>query len=122
MSGWAYVVALIGLVALTLLLARRALLVVRVSGPSMLPTFEHGDAVLAVRRGLRKRLRPGDIVVCRLPPAARGPDSLVIKRVRDVEDDRVFIVGDGPHSYDSRQFGPIAAGHVVGRVVARLRL
>ncbi|GIH05571.1 hypothetical protein Rhe02_36380 [Rhizocola hellebori] len=107
---------------MVLLLARRVLLVVRVSGPSMLPTFEHGDAVLAVRRGLGKRLRPGDIVVCRLPPAARGPDSLVIKRIREVDSDQVFLVGDGPHSYDSRQFGPIAAGHVVGRVIAHLRL
>jgi signal peptidase I len=113
---------LIALVALVLLVARRTLVVVRVSGPSMQPTFQHGDAVLAVRRGLRKRLRPGDIVVCRLPPTVRGPDSLVIKRIREMDGDDVFLVGDGPHSYDSRQFGSIAADHVVGRVVAHLHL
>jgi nickel-type superoxide dismutase maturation protease len=126
MPGWTFIVALIALPALVLLLVRRTLLVVRVHGPSMLPTFEHGDAVLAVRIGLdkrlRKRLRPGDIVVCRLPPAARAPASLVIKRVREADDEEVFLVGDGPHSYDSRQFGPVATGHVVGRVVARLHL
>jgi type IV secretory pathway protease TraF len=39
-----------------------------------------------------------------------------------VDSGGVFLAGDGPHSYDSRQFGPIAAGHIVGRVIARLRL
>jgi phage repressor protein C with HTH and peptisase S24 domain len=122
MPGWTYFVGLIALVALALLAARRALVVVRISGPSMLPTFKHGDAVLAVKRGLSKRLRPGDIVVCRLPPGVRGPDSLVIKRIRELDGDAVFLVGDGPRSYDSRQFGPIAAAYVVGRVVAHLHL
>jgi signal peptidase I len=122
MPGWMIVIVLSAAVVAAFLILRRSLIVVRVNGPSMQPTFQPGDAVLAVRRGLSNRLRPGDIVVCRLPSTVLGPDSLVIKRIRDVDGDGVFLVGDGPQSYDSRQFGPIAARCVVGRVVARLHL
>lgn len=122
MPGWTIPLALTVVVAAAFAGVRRSLVVVRVDGPSMQPTFQPGDRVLAVRRGVRHRLRPGDVVVCRLPPTVLGPDSLVIKRIRDVDGDGVFLVGDGPHSYDSRRFGRIAPEFVVGRVVAHLHL
>jgi signal peptidase I len=114
--------------------ARTFLLVVRVDGTSMAPTFGPGEAVLAVRRRRSSAVRRNDIVVCRLPAGVPGPDSLVIKRVTGVAGDelaggggvvppgRLFVCGDGPGSYDSRQFGPIPVGNVVGHVVARLSL
>ena len=61
MKVWAaaaFVVA-VGAVAI----ARLAFLVVRVDGTSMTPTFPPGESVLAVRRFLRRRVRPHDIVV-----------------------------------------------------------
>lgn len=122
MPAWTIPVAVVAVAASAFFVVRRTLVVVRVNGPSMLPTFQPGDAVLAVRRGLSNRLRPGDIVVCRLPPTILGPDSLVIKRIRHIGNEGVFLIGDGPQSYDSRQFGPIAAGCVVGRVIAHLHL
>ena len=55
------------LVAL-LVLARFALLIVRVDGTSMTPTYRDGERVLAVRRWLSPGLRRGSIVVLRHPP------------------------------------------------------
>jgi signal peptidase I len=144
MGSWP--VLTLATVAVALLaLARSVLFVVRVDGTSMLPTFRPGDAVLAVRRrAVRRRLRRGDIVVCQMAGDLPGAATLLIKRVAAVAGDspqshspqshspqgdtgvvppgRVFVCGDGPASYDSRQFGPIPVADVVGHVVARLSL
>jgi signal peptidase I len=98
----------------------------------MIPTFRPGEAVLARRRGRHERPRRGQIVVCRLPEGIPGPPGLLIKRVvavagqpvpggeEIVPPGHVYLCGDGPRSYDSRSFGPLPTGSVVGRVIARL--
>ncbi|HEU5470942.1 MAG TPA: S26 family signal peptidase [Actinophytocola sp.] len=124
-------------------IARVALLVIRVDGTSMLPTFRPGEAVLTLRRRIRPAVRRGDIVVCRRPDARPGPHSYLIKRVVAVAGDpipddydpppgtgpaagtiiaagRVYVRGDNDRSYDSRAFGPIPLDNVIGHVVARL--
>ena len=85
----AVAVALVGIVAVWL--ARRALLVVRIDGRSMEPTFHPGAAVLAVRRRSRQTLHRDDIVVCRLPPQIPGPDALLIKRITGVAGDTAAL-------------------------------
>src|SRR5262245_41299398 len=112
--------------------ARLAFLVVRVDGASMVPTFNPGETLLALRRPPWRPVRRGDIVVCRLPAEISGPDALLIKRVTALAGEvaadsvvpagRVFVCGDGASSYDSRQFGPIPVRSVVGHVVARLSI
>jgi signal peptidase I len=115
--------------------ARLALLVIKVDGASMAPTFHSGDTVLTVRRTLRPAVRRGDVVVCLRPEGLPGPNSYLIKRVVAVAGDpvpddpdqgerisagRVYVRGDGDGSLDSRLFGAIPVEHVVGHVVARL--
>ena len=113
--------------------ARLALLVIRVEGASMVPTFNPGDAVLTVRRAVRPTVRRGDVVVCTRPAGLPGPDSYLIKRVIAIAGDpmpehlgetvapgRVYVRGDGDRSLDSRVFGAIPLDHVIGHVVARL--
>jgi signal peptidase I len=51
--------------AVAVLAARRLLLVINVIGDSMVPTFHHGDRVLAARTGTW-RLRRGDVVIGRI--------------------------------------------------------
>jgi signal peptidase I len=112
------------------LLARASALVVRVEGESMVPTFLPGDVVLTVRRPWRRRVRAGDLVVVRFPGRGNG---YMIKRVAavpgsglpgwdavDVPAGQVYVVGDGPRSYDSRHFGPLPQERVVAHVVAQL--
>jgi signal peptidase I len=138
---WTDALAASASAALLILLVRLILFVVHVNGTSMVPTFQPGDAVLTLRRHVWPRVRRGEVVVCRLPEGIPGPDAFLVKRVVAVGGDplpamtadppraaaagrvppgQVFVRGDGPRSYDSRQFGPIPLDHVVGHVLARL--
>jgi len=86
----------------------------RVAGGSMLPALRPGQVVVAIR-ATRRLVRPsqvGQIVIIRHD----GLDK--IKRVSQVRDDRIFVVGDNPeHSTDSRHFGWLPAASIRGRVV-----
>lgn len=83
---------------------------VRVSGPSMVPTLRHGDAVI-VRHGAS--IRPGDVVIARFRTM---PDRLVIKRaVREVD-------GGWWLSSDNSSAGGDSDVHGVADVSARVVL
>ncbi|WDZ85105.1 S24/S26 family peptidase [Micromonospora cathayae] len=91
---------------------RGPLTAVLVTGPSMVPTLRHGDALL-VRRGGRA-VRPGDIVVAVF---RSRPDLLVVKRaVRPVEGGW-WVCGDNALGTDDS--GTYGVADVLGRVVAR---
>lgn len=121
------VVAVLG--AGALLAVRAALQVVGVRGDSMTPTYRHGDQLLVLRRGFRRRVRVGAVVVCLPPPGVVVPDGervassqLIVKRVAGLPDGRLYVLGDAPpHSMDSRMFGPLTPDLVRGVVVRRLR-
>lgn len=77
----------------------------------MVPTLAPGDRVVAVAT---RRLAAGDVVV------ARDPDDAgrrLVKRVAAVTPAGVELRGDNAGaSRDSRDFGPVALGLVVGKV------
>ena len=87
----------------------RLFLLRRVMGDSMAPTLTPGKVVLGIR--LRK-VRPGDVVVIR----HGGMDK--IKRVKEIQDDKVFLTGDNfLHSTDSRNFGWLETQSVIAKIV-----
>ena len=89
----------------------RGLGVVLVTGLSMQPTLQPGDALL-VRR--RRRTRPGDLVVARF---TGRPDLLVVKRAVRPLGRCWEVLGDNPASSDdSRVHG---AAEVLAHVVLR---
>jgi nickel-type superoxide dismutase maturation protease len=91
---------------------RAPLVPVLVTGPSMVPTLRHGDAVL-VRTGGRP-VRPGDVVVAVF---RSRPDLLVVKRAIREQDGGWWLRGDNDLvADDSRAYG---VADVRGRVVAR---
>jgi phage repressor protein C with HTH and peptisase S24 domain len=97
----------------------RALLpwqLVRVSGPSMVPTLRDGD-LLIVRRGAT--VRPGDVVLGRFHSI---PGRWVVKRaVRprsdgwEVASDNPFAGGDSAVHGSAQVFGRVVAVHRGGR-------
>lgn len=125
MTGLVVIAALLA----TLLLARGLLQVVGVYGDSMTPTYQHGDQLLVLRRGFRRRVRIGAVVVCLPPPGvvivegdAAARSQLMVKRVADLPEGQVYVLGDAPRrSMDSRVFGPLAPDLVRGVVLRRLR-
>ncbi|MQA87992.1 MAG: nickel-type superoxide dismutase maturation protease [Streptosporangiales bacterium] len=85
-----------------------------VGGYSMLPALHPGDYLL-VRRGTR--VRAGHVVLVRHP---QRPTLLTIKRAVRRGGDGWWVEGDNPDaSDDSRTYGPVDDGAIVGRVVLR---
>lgn len=84
----------------------------RVEGLSMLPTFRHGNIVVGWRF---RRPRVGDVVI------AKHHRVELIKRVSELQDGKVFLLGDNSEeSTDSRQFGWLPS-HAIVAVVVTLR-
>jgi nickel-type superoxide dismutase maturation protease len=88
---------------------------VAVRGHSMEPALREGDWLLVLPP--RRVVRSGEVVVVRDP---RERSRLLLKRVRDVTPDGVVVHGDqAEHSTDSRAFGAVPLGDVVGRAAFR---
>jgi signal peptidase I len=108
--------------AAALVWARRRLLIVRVNGVSMEPTYHDGDRVLAVRPRRPGRLRAGDVVVFdRAQPRVKriaGLAGAVIDGAA-IPAGHLYVRGDRGRSYDSALHGPIAEDLVFGRAVRR---
>lgn len=104
------------------LLGRRRLF--RVTGASMEPTLPAGAVVLLDPNAYRRAVpREGEIVVAWHP---RQPELRIVKRVRaTVEvggEERLILASDNADAgSDSRAFGPVSRGLVLGRVSSRLR-
>ena len=83
----------------------------------MLPTLQQGDHVL-VRPG-GALVEPGAVVLVQHP---HRTDQRLVKRVEHITSDgALFVVGDNPKaSTDSRAFGVVPRGNVLGVVVGRL--
>lgn len=94
---------------------------------SMAPTIGNGDRILVDKLPLTTPPAKGDIVVFRY---AADPERRFIKRIVAIEGEaidgivvpegHVYVLGDNrERSLDSRTFGPVALGLIVGRVVYR---
>ena len=85
-----------------------------VEGDSMRPTLEPGDRLLVLAGG---RPRAGALVALADP---RDPGRVLVKRVASSDPQGLEVLGDNPPaSTDSRHFGPVPPGALLGRVVHR---
>jgi len=89
---------------------------IAILGPSMEPTLRAGQWWL-VRR--TRDIRPGQVVVFWHPWRT---DFLTVKRVHHRSPEGWWLLGDNPdRSEDSRTFGAVDPGRIVGRLVLRYR-
>ncbi len=89
--------------------------VFRVSGDSLSPLYRDGDFVMVSNLPLHtRRLEPGDVVAFR-----KHPYGVMLKRIDryNLNDGTLFVIGYHPASIDSRRFGLLEAGQVLGKVV-----
>lgn len=90
------------------------IIVRRITGTSMSPTFRPGQLVIGLRWW--RRLRVGDVIVVHHELMEK------IKRVERLEGNSVWLLGDNrAASTDSRHFGPVRVDMVVARVLHRSR-
>lgn len=133
----AVLVATVTLLVGTPLWLRRRYIVVTVDGPSMEPTYRHGDRVL-VRRIRVGAVHRGQVVVLDgnvgelklIKRAVAVPGDLVpraeVPALRDAEEnavpaDQLVVLGDNTaHSHDSRHFGYVSAQRLLGVVTRRM--
>ncbi|UXI19234.1 ubiquitin-conjugating enzyme E2Q-like protein [Sarcoptes scabiei] len=110
-------------------------------GPSMEPTIQNNDVIIAdkysVNFGQSQALHKGDIIVARSP---LNPHQFICKRIVALPGDEVqnargfgygynvqipkghvWLLGDNRlNSTDSREFGAVPIGLIIGRVVLRI--
>ena len=88
----------------------KAFFVRRVVGVSMHPNLRPGKILYAT--SVIRKLYPGEVVVVR----HHGREK--VKRIERVQDNKVFVIGDNlVSSTDSRHFGWIDSGDIVGKVL-----
>ena len=101
----------------------RAFRTIAVSGNSMSPTYNDGDWLLlkSIVRVDAKRA-PGFIGKVVLVERESYPGILLIKRVKRVDGNQIWVEGDNSDaSTDSRQWGAITPEEIVGMVLARYK-
>lgn len=90
----------------------------KLTGDSLYPDFEHGDFVLVSR--IPFYFSPpacGDVIAFRQPGY-----GMLIKRIQAVQENGgIEVVGNHPESVDSRVFGSVRRGDVVGKVIWHIR-
>lgn len=92
---------------------------VKVTGDSLYPDYRNGDFVITSKIPVRfGALKVGDVVVL-----VRQPYGLLIKRIERVEAQgkRFFVLGTQLHSVDSREFGLVDRGDILGKVLFHAR-
>jgi len=92
----------------------------RVEGESMTPTLPP-EAVIFFDPAAYDEEAPqvGDVVIARHPFQA---GLQIVKRVAEIRENGRFVLhSDNPAGSDSRGFGSMPRGHILGRVTSRLR-
>ena len=92
---------------------------IKVTENSLTPLYQDGDYVLTSRVPiLFGALKPGDAVVFR--HEIYGTLIKIIERL-DRARDEISVMGLHENSVDSRRFGPIHSGDIVGKVIGHIR-
>ena len=88
-----------------------------VSGDSMLPAYPAGSKLFVSRIVyVLRRPRIGDMVVLRDPRDGR----LILKRIKSGGENKYWVEGDNSaESTDSRSFGSVKKGDIIGKVMYR---
>lgn len=91
--------------------------ILRITGMSLSPAYQHGDYVLIQKIGQLNRLKIGDVVVFQLPGYGR-----LIKQVStiDLEVSDCRVRGTAPDSIGSETFGTVPFTTILGKVILHI--
>lgn len=85
----------------------------------MFPFFKPGSLVLINRLSfLFRKPKANEIVVIKNPDKKDLKRKYLLKRIKEVEENKFFVVGDNlEESIDSRNFGFIEKNDILGKVI-----
>lgn len=91
--------------------------ILRITGMSLSPAYQHGDYVLIQKIGQLNQLKIGDVVVFQLPGYGR-----LIKQVStiDLEVSDCRVRGTAPDSIGSETFGTVPFTTILGKVILHI--
>ena len=90
----------------------------KITGESLAPEFQEGDFVIVSKIPfLFVRPSPGDVIAFHQPGY-----GLLIKRIHQITPENdLNVIGSNNKSVDSRIFGPVRHGDLVGKIILHIR-
>ena len=91
----------------------------KISGESLSPEYKDGDFVVSSKIPIFfNHIRPGDVVIF-----GHKEYGVMIKQVGWLKNggERIFVIGTGSNSIDSRGFGLINKSDLIGKVILHIR-
>ncbi|SRR5258706_4273465 len=99
---------------LKLLFSISPIIIFKVEGRSMEPTYSPESLVIIINHKLSQGIKKGEVVVLRDP----RNNNLILKRVEKIEDEKYFVLGDNEkESTDSSVFGFVNEKNIIGKVI-----
>lgn len=91
--------------------------ILRITGMSLSPAYQHGDYVLIRKIRQAGRLTTGDVIVFHQPGYGR-----LIKQVNSInlEEETCLVTGTAPDSIGSEIFGAVLFKSILGKVILHI--
>jgi signal peptidase I len=91
--------------------------ILRITGLSLSPAYQHGDYVLIQKIRRISRLRTGDVIVFHQPGYGR-----LIKQVHNIDPEKETcqVTGTTPDSIGSETFGEVRLTAILGKVIFQI--
>lgn len=87
----------------------------RIQGNSLTPLFKEGELVLGIKPSKLFSLKKNSIVTF-----SHRKVGTMIKRIKTIQDDEVFVEGTIPQSLDSRTFGTLALSKIQYKILFKI--
>lgn len=87
----------------------------KIQGHSLFPLLKEGEIVLGIKPLFCLHVKIDDFVVF-----SHQPIGTMIKQVRSIDENKVFVVGTSADSIDSRDFGTIDIRDITYKILFKL--
>jgi signal peptidase I len=89
----------------------------KISGDSLSPDYRDGDFVISIKIPIFFiPIHPGDVIIFK-----HSEFGTMIKKIAQINNGDVYVMGISGNSIDSRRFGPINKKDIIGKVILHIR-
>lgn len=84
----------------------------KIKGFSLFPLFKEGEVVLCIKIFSFSKIKINDIIVFN-----NKDYGLMIKKVKEINENGYFVQGENPSSIDSRNFGELQRKELLYKII-----